>query len=113
MVKFRHHSSFSKEKSIQLYLLSHVCFACRKSFKKPKSDDGRKCPECGNEIVALSRKFKAPMKTEVHQWKVVEYVVAAGFHYQTIYSEDGKPVKYPMTIQEADYFIDTYKDKLH
>src|SRR5262249_22203450 len=83
------------------YYIPHVCFRCRKSFKradrpipyiprrhrkggKPAADQrlpAKKCPDCGGNAVALSRKFKPPSRSDVTQWKKVEYLVAHGFRF--------------------------------
>jgi hypothetical protein len=60
-------------------------------------------------MVQLSRKFKAPKKNDVQSWAVVEYVVQTGFRYQSIQTEDGRFVKYPSTLKEAESFVLTYK----
>lgn len=86
----------------------HVCFHCRKSYKKEKCDEPRLCPECGNGLTMLSRKFKAPPKTAKDEWKVVEYLVSQGFTYHTIHI-DGKQAKYPKTMKEAAEFVLAFK----
>lgn len=109
---FKHHSYFPKEKHIQTYLLPHVCFGCHKSFKKPHSEELRKCPDCGAEMVQLSRKFKPPKKTNTEAWSVVEYIVKAGFLYQSLRIENGRQAKYPNTLKDAVIFVVEYKDRL-
>jgi len=109
MGNFKHHSEFEKEKQVQAYLLPNVCFLCRKSYKKPKSDEPRLCPESGKELTPLSRKFSAPPKTTIEEWKVVEYLVSQGFRYYTIRVENGQQAKYPKTMKEAVEFVRTYR----
>ena len=109
MGKFRHHSNFQKKRLIQSYLFPHACFECRKSFKKPESNAVSACPNCGTPMLPLSRKFKAPKKNDVEAWAVVEYVARSGFRYQSIQTGDGRFVKYPSTLKEAEVFILTYK----
>jgi len=61
----------------------------------------------------LSRKFSAPKSVDTEQWKKVEYLVAHGFFFQSVYEqrEDGGyyKVAYPKTLAEAHEFISTYK----
>jgi predicted RNA-binding Zn-ribbon protein involved in translation (DUF1610 family) len=109
MGKFRHHSYFQKHHRTHSYLFPHVCFECRNAFKKTDSEAMRTCPDCGTPMIQLSRKFKAPKKNDVPSWAVVEYVVQAGFRYQSIQTEDGRFVKYPSTLKEAAAFVLTYK----
>ena len=63
----------------------------------------------------LSRKFSAPKTTDVDQWKKVEFLVAHGFHFQSVYEqrEDGGRYKvdYPTTLAEAKTFVVTYKEQ--
>jgi len=113
MGQFKHHSSFPKEKHIQSYLLPHVCFECCKSFKKPLSEEKRICPQCGNNLVALNRKFSAPKATDTAQWKKVQFLVANGFYFQSIYEQTENSarskVSYPATLEEAKVFVTQYQ----
>jgi predicted amidophosphoribosyltransferase len=109
MEYFKHHSAFEKEKQVQSYLFPNVCFHCRKSYKKPKTDELRVCPECGKKLTQLSRKFSAPPKAAVEEWKVVEYLVSQGFRYHTIHIENGQQVKYPKTMKEALEFARVHR----
>ena len=59
-------------------LSQHVCFDCRKVFKKPHfypspyaKDRGKKapvypCPDCGVDMIYMGYKFRAPKKEDVH-----------------------------------------------
>lgn len=109
MGNFKHHCKFEKEKQAQAYLLPTACFHCRKSYKKPKSDEPKLCPECGKELTQLSSKFRAPPKTAIEEWKVVEYLVSQGFRYHTIHIENGEQAIYPKTMKEAVEFTRIYK----
>lgn len=115
MGTFKHHSYFQKEKYVQSYLFPNVCFECRKSFKKPRSQQPRMCPQCGNQLVALNRKFSAPKSTDIEQWKKVEYLVAHGFLFQSVYElrEDGGHYKidYPQSLEEAKEFVVKYQNQ--
>ena len=105
MPNFKHHKYFTPEKLANTHLFPHVCFSCRKSFRRPISDEARACPECGGVTIRLSRKFKAPKKDDLNAWHVVEYVVASGFVYQSIHLENGALATYPKTMKEAKEFV--------
>ncbi len=115
MGKFKHHSYFAKQKHVQSYLFPHVCFACRKSFKKPRSQEQRACPQCGGQLIALSRKFAAPKISDIEQWKKVQYLVVHGFLFQPVYErgEDGVlyRVSYPDNLEEATEFVLKYQEQ--
>ena len=108
MGKFKHHSLFTSEKSKQSYLFPNVCFNCRKVFRRTKSDQPHKCPDCGKLMFALSRKFKAPKKEDHDAWQVVEFIIHAGFSYQSIHLQNGSFAKYLKTMKEAELFVQTY-----
>lgn len=111
MQKFKHHSYFAKPGNGQQHLFPHVCFACRKSFKKPKRELPRLCPQCHRPMVMLSRKFSAPKMTDLEQWSKVEYLVNHGFRFQSIHEPpSGLLVHYPATKSEAKSFVEKYAD---
>lgn len=92
-----------------------VCFACRKSFKRvwPLTGAGtRPCPECGGPSVGLSRKFRAPPRSDVAQWKKVQFLVESGFRFGSLHDERGVRVSYPRTLQEAKAFVARYGDNV-
>jgi predicted nucleic acid-binding Zn-ribbon protein len=110
---FKHHKYFPKERAAQLYLFPHVCFGCRKSFKKPVSLSIRHCPQCGGALVQLSRKFKVPKTRDLAQWTKVKFLVDHGFRFYSVYqrveSGGGIRVDYPRTLAEARAFVATYE----
>lgn len=110
MGKLTHHSYFEKEKNIQSFLFPNVCFECRKVFRKPSRDEARICPECSNTLIVLSRKFKAPKKSNIEEWKVIEFIVKSGFTYHTIHFKNGQQAKYPKTMNEAKEFVIRYRN---
>lgn len=71
-------------------LSQHVCFDCRKVFKKPhfypspyaKDRDKRApiypCPECGADMTYMGYKFRAPKKEDARAWKTIEDGVQTG-----------------------------------
>lgn len=115
MSTFKHHSRFPKEKAAQNYLFPNLCFACRKSFKKPHSTEPRICPECGAPMVEVTRKFSAPKSSNFAQWEKVIFLVQHGFLFQSIYAqkEDGLyyKVNYLRTLKEAHEFVINYRQQ--
>jgi len=106
MKKFKHHVYFAKPRQEQRHLFPHVCFSCRKSFKKPTREIARLCPQCHGPMVMLSRKFSAPRMTDVEQWRKVEFLVSHGFRFQSIHEQPGGSlVDYPATLAEAKLFV--------
>ena len=106
MSKFRHHTYFRGK----THFVPYICIACRKSFKRPHGIELKRCPQCSGEMVRLSRKFKPPKNSDVEAWRVVEYVVNAGFSYESIHIENGQQARYPKTIKEAEEFVRLYGD---
>ena len=100
---------FPNERQGRRYLHPHVCFECRKSFKRPVSDSKASCSDCGRPLIALNRKFSAPKKVAKGEWEVVEYLVRAGFKFQSIELQDGSTAKYPKTMKEAISFVSKYQ----
>jgi hypothetical protein len=84
-------------------LSQHVCFTCRKVFKKPHdilSDRGIpwagtvfKCPHCGGGMVYMGYKFRAPAARDTRGWKRIEQALKEGRDYgiQTIRKQKPKP----------------------
>lgn len=108
MCNFKSHKNFMPDKVNSSYLFPHACFSCRKSFRRPVSEEPRKCPDCGGQAVRLSRKFKAPKKDDVNAWLVVKFVVDSGLVYQSIHLEGGYLAEYPKTMKEAEVFVAQY-----
>jgi hypothetical protein len=92
------------------YLFPFACFACRRSFKRPfvAGVDVRPCPHCGEEAVRLSRKFKAPARDDVEQWKKISFLCEHGFRFASVYDENGTSVPYPETLKDAQGFVGRY-----
>ncbi|RTL41713.1 MAG: hypothetical protein EKK53_13130 [Burkholderiales bacterium] len=63
----------------------------------------------------LSRKFSAPRSADVRQWKKVQFLVAHGFRFHTVYctTESGgaRSVRYPATLDEAKDFVVAFRDQ--
>jgi hypothetical protein len=77
-------------------LTQHVCFPCRKVFKKPtrySSSTSRRtspvqfppyiCPQCNGALVNMGHKFRAPRATDVKEWARIAGCVANGVAYGT------------------------------
>lgn len=108
MSNFKNHKHFMPDKANSSYLFPHACFTCSKSFRRPVSEEPRKCPDCGGLTVRLSRKFKAPKKDNANAWLVVKFVVDSGLVYQSIRLEGGYLAEYPKTMKEAEIFVAQY-----
>lgn len=70
-------------------LTQHVCFACRKVFKKPfygfvgdrefeRHQPPYECPECHAPMVHMGYKFRAPRCSNVKEWTRIEDGVKFG-----------------------------------
>jgi hypothetical protein len=113
MKKFKHHLYFAKPRQEQRHLFPHVCFSCRKSFKKPTREIARLCPQCHGPMVMLSRKFSAPRMIDVEQWRKVEFLVSHGFRFQSIREQpSGSLVDYPATLAEAKLFVERHAGRV-
>ena len=94
------------------YLHPHVCFDCRKSFRREACEEPRPCPDCGGPAVALNRKFKTPPKKDRAQWEKVRYLVEQGCRFGKVLDESGERVPYPRTLEEAKAFVERHRGRL-
>jgi hypothetical protein len=96
--------------SSKSYLHPYACFSCRRSFKRPyeRGIENRPCPHCGAQAVALNRKFKAPRRDDLDQWRKVEFLVHHGFRFQSLSDGEGHFIAYPETLNEAMEFVRRY-----
>ena len=116
MAAFKHHKYFLKERETQAYLFPHVCFKCRKSFKKPTRSEPRSCPQCASTLIRLSRKFKASKSRDLPQWAKVKLLVEHGFLFYSVYERigaGGVRVPYPRTLKEAIEFVKINKKQAY
>lgn len=63
-------------------------------------------------MTQLSRKFKAPKRSDAAQWKKVQFLVEHGFRFYTVYelTEHGaNRIAYPKTLEEAREFVKGHK----
>jgi len=86
-------------------LSQHVCFACRKVFKKPheyffagqrgvqRARTVRKCPQCGGEMIYMGYKFRAPAMSDTDEWRRIERCLKEGRDYgiPTVRKQKPKP----------------------
>ncbi|WP_309573138.1 hypothetical protein, partial [Deinococcus sp.] len=96
----------------------HVCFDCRKQFKKPvevsaiRLSSGRviskrfditetvyPCPECGQPMLHVGKNFRSPVKEDVEGWEVARRLTGAGFMYAHVW------VAYPTKLRDVPGFI--------
>lgn len=99
------------------YSMSFVCFKCKTSnmrhFNLPPFDYPKtmECPVCKDTTVNLGRHFKAPKKSDLAQWKKVEFLVKHGFVFQKIRLDPNSfdSVPYPETLAAAKEFVVKYK----
>lgn len=94
------------------YLFPYVCFACRKTFRKPPAKAAVSCPECAHPMVMLNRKFSSPKQRDAEQWEKVQQLVALGFYFFSVYrtTANGKniSVPYPARLSEVPAFAEEF-----
>jgi hypothetical protein len=70
----------------------HVCFLCRKTFKKPASTKNGwvmlkghvyPCPNCKKPMAQLGKNFRAPRQENLRAWRLLERLFAAGFVFDS------------------------------
>ena len=70
----------------------HVCFTCRKAFKKPADvvPGGivlglrrYPCPQCGRELTPLGKNFRAPRQRDLGAWRAAQILVRAGVTFDS------------------------------
>ena len=88
------------------YLHPHVCFECRKSFKRSADvRQSRPCPVCAGPTHPMNRKFKAPKQDDKKAWQIVRLLFDHGFRFASVVDETGARVQYPTTLAEAEEFV--------
>jgi hypothetical protein len=111
----KHAAAYKNAKQLQRYLFPHACFACRKVFRKPYSEEGRICPECAAPMTTLGRKFHTPKTGDRAQWKKVHVLVEHGFTFDSVYraTESGGKVAvpYPRTLAEVPAFVAEFQSQ--
>jgi DNA-directed RNA polymerase subunit RPC12/RpoP len=96
------------------YLQQFACFQCRKTFKyeiqhshwrvknhpsKARQADNVVCPDCGETMWLMGRKFKAPKRSNLKQWLKVEKIRKAGFR------------RFPKYLWQVDNVIERFNEK--
>jgi hypothetical protein len=76
----------------ELHKQHFACFACRKSFKRPGSEESSlpdalplrsfPCPECGERMVVMGRDFEAPPQRDGRGWFVAELLHSFGIIFE-------------------------------
>ena len=70
----------------------HVCFECRKTFKKPASTKGGyvvlggqiyPCPSCQKPMTPIGKNFRAPKKNNLRAWRLAERLYQTGFRFNS------------------------------
>lgn len=88
-----------------VYLMAHACFRCRKSFKvPPRAEGSARCPQCGGDLYAMGRSFKAPPRRSIEQWRKVQSLYAHGFRFFSYRSYPGAP-RLPERFREVAAFV--------
>lgn len=75
-----------------------------------------KCPECGNQAIAITHRFRPPKIEDKRKWDVVKFLIENGFPYNiSIYEFDRHGIQrfisyaqYPDNMIDAIEFIDKY-----
>lgn len=100
-----------------------LCLNCKKSFNMSSEDSilsNFKCPECGNQTIAVTHRFRPPKIEDKRRWDVVKFLIENGFPYQhiSIYEFDSHGIQrfvsyaqYPENMIDAIEFVDRYRDK--
>ncbi len=87
----------------------HVCFDCRKTFKKPASTVGGwavlgdatyPCPDCKKPMQPIGKNFRAPKQTDLRAWRIAERLFQAGFRFNS--SHEGNM---PTRKTDLDLFL--------
>ncbi|WP_133576825.1 hypothetical protein [Pedobacter metabolipauper] len=79
-----------------------------------------KCPECGNQSIAITHRFRPPKLDDNRRWDVVRFLVKHGFKYQhiSIFEPDRHAIPrfigyapYPENMIDAIEFVERYKEQ--
>jgi hypothetical protein len=94
----------------------YACFECRKAFRispfrewlPPEVHFGAvipevKCPDCKRPMVSMGRNFKAPKRTDIKQWRLIQLLNEAGFFYPPRKCVFGNP---PVSPNQVPAFLE-------
>jgi len=86
-----------------------ACFACRKAFKQPGSEEigieaerPFPCPECQAEMTLMGRDFQVPPVRAVKEWHLLELLRSFGVVFEPGHTQPKTP---PRTLHEAEAFL--------
>ena len=73
------------------YKKHYACFRCRKVFRRPSPWDAagddtertERCPECRAPMADMGMDLKAPKKSAVKEWAILESLFRMGRRFQT------------------------------
>lgn len=103
--------------------IKKLCLNCRKSFNMTSAKlvlSNLNCPECGNQAIAVTHRFRPPKIEDKRKWDVVKFLIENGFQYQhvSIYEFDPHGIQrfvsyaqYPENMIDAIEFVEKYKNK--
>jgi hypothetical protein len=70
----------------------HVCFMCRKTFKKPSStksgyavlsEQTYPCPSCQQAMIPIGKNFRAPKQNNLRAWRLAQRLYQNGFRFNS------------------------------
>ncbi|WP_425146647.1 hypothetical protein [Deinococcus sp.] len=102
----------------------HVCFECRKQFKKPVDglvtltlagkisrtlnyDAGIRvypCPQCGQPMTHVGKNFRPPAQDDLEAWHIARRLVAAGFKH-----DHSSGLTYPTSLKDLPAFLEQHR----
>lgn len=98
----------------------HVCFSCRKQFRKPVTVRGQRlasgksearyghfdvsvlypCPQCGQTMTHMGKNFRAPALDDLEGWEIARQLATAGFRHKYRTGQE-----YPTRLRDVDAFL--------
>jgi hypothetical protein len=84
----------------------HVCFTCRKTFKKPAStksgfvvlaEQTYPCPTCQKPMTPIGKNFRAPKQSNLRAWRLAERLYQTGFRFNS--SVEGNVPVHPSDLK--------------
>jgi hypothetical protein len=101
-----------------------ACFHCRKTFKqwlwKPRKEVSWQpvqrfdsvtrdvlCPQCAQPMANMGLDFRAPKKTEVEAWKVLDFLYERNFAFRGCGCDAGGYIP-PKRVRDIPAFLDAH-----